>query len=61
MKKQYKNILLKIKRIGIARGKFLKECKDDMYAKFWELFFVFVFKKYMHDNSFGSIFIFLAL
>ena len=23
------------KKIGIARGKFLKQCKDDVYAKFW--------------------------
>lgn len=25
----------KNKKIGIARDKFLRQCKDDMYAKFW--------------------------
>ena len=34
-KKKIQEHFIKNNKIGIACGKFLKQCKDNMYAKFW--------------------------
>ena len=49
------------KKVPTGRGRFLKKNKDDMYAKYWQLFFVIFWfdkKNQMFDNTYGSIFYF---
>ena len=45
------------KKIPTGCGRFFKKIKDDMYAKYWQLFFV----QYSFDNTYRSIFIFFSL
>ena len=35
VKKQFENDNVRNKKLAVGRGRFLKQCKDTMYAKYW--------------------------
>ena len=55
-KESVKEHFISNKQKSIGRGKFLKSCKDAMYASSW----LVIYFKNIIDNSYGSIFIFFS-